>query len=310
MTALRSVRLVAAIGAAVLGAALVTTSERGRPIPSLRAFRVVAGGLALRAVRSGHGPHVLFLHGYGESLVAWRSVFDVVARHADAIAIDLPGFGLSAKPPSGYAADSLGRVVLRALDTLGVADVVIVGHSLGGAVAVAAAAAAPQRVRGLVLVAPALIAAPWSRWPRQADSGTVGTLRDAIARYETIRSRFTAPHDPEWLREDDTALAYDAATDPAYHAALEAVLREFDFASLTPARAAALRMPILLIWGRYDQVVPFGLASRLRQVLPAARLQAVERSWHRPHVERPQVVADAILAFLRGLSAPDAGRTH
>jgi len=308
--ALRFIRVAAASGAAVAAAALFTTSDRSRPAPSLHAFRVDAGGLALRAVRSGHGPHVLFLHGYGESLVAWRGVFDAVARHADAIAIDLPGFGLSAKPPSGYATDSLATVVLRTLDALGVAEVVVVGHSLGGAVAVAAAAAAPQRVRGLVLVAPAVIAAAWSQWPRQADSGTVGRLRDAIARYETMRSRFTAPHDPAWLSEDDTALAYDAATDPAYRAALEAVLREFDFASLTPARAAALRMPVLLIWGRYDQVVPFGLASRLRQALPAARLQAIERSWHRPHVERPDAVADTILAFLRGLDAPEVGRTH
>jgi len=140
--ALRFIRFVAAGGAAVAAAALFTTSDRSRPAPSLRAFRIDAGGLALRAVRSGRGHHVLFLHGYGESLVAWRGVFDAVARHADAIAVDLPGFGLSAKPPSGYATDSLATVVLRTLDALGITDVVVVGHSLGGAVAVAAADAA------------------------------------------------------------------------------------------------------------------------------------------------------------------------
>src|SRR3990172_7453577 len=170
--ALRFIRFVAARGAPVSAAALFTTSDRSRPAPSLRAFRIDAGGLALRAVRSGRGPHALFLHGYGESLVAWRGVLDAVARHADAIAVGLPGFGLWAKPPSGYATDSLAAVVLRTLDALGITDVVVVGHSLGGAVAVAAADAAPQRVRGLVLVAPAVIAGPWSQWPRQADSGT------------------------------------------------------------------------------------------------------------------------------------------
>lgn len=303
----RRLRLWGAVLVAVTAALLLSTADRRQPPPRLSAMSVRADGIRLRVVRTGAGPAVVFIHGFGESLVAWRGVYDVVARDADAIALDLPGFGLSAKPPTGYTPDTLGRAVLRALDALEVRQAVLVGHSLGGAVAAAAAIAAPQRVRALVLVDAAVVAAPWTAGSGPAGATgrtTVAALRDAIARYETVRARFTTPHDPAWLQEDDTAQAYDIATDPAYRASLEAVLREFDFAYLTPARAAGLRMPVLLLWGRFDQVVPLATAGLLRQHLPAARLQVIERSWHRPHVERPDVVADSILAFLRGLKPP------
>lgn len=305
----RSLRFGAALAVTLLAAIVVATAGRWRPAPRHRAISLPAGPLALRAVRAGAGPSVVFLHGYGESLVSWRGVFDAVARHADAIAIDLRGFGLSAKPPGGYATDSLASDVLRALDALGVGEAVLVGHSLGGAVALAVATAAPERVRALILVDPAVVSAPWAQWPGRADSAIVTALRGAVARYEALRTRFAAPHDPAWLREDDTALAYTAADDPRYRAALAAVLREFDFAYLTPERAAALRLPILLIWGRYDQVLPLELGERLLSELPSARLQVFERSWHRPHVERPDAVADSVLAFLASLAGRGAPKS-
>ena len=285
---------------------LATSSRVPRPTPALRAGYVNAGGLQLRYARNGRGsPTIVLLHGYGESLVAWRGVFTRLAEHADVVALDLPGFGLSDKPAHGYTNDSLATRILAALDQLGIPRAVIVGHSLGGAVACAVAAAAPERVTALVLVDPAVVGSPAAVPDRVAEERP-SHLRSAIAEYEAMRTRFTSPHDPHWLAEAPAAQAYIPADDSTYRTALSAVLAEFDFAWLTPARAARLTMPTLLLWGEYDPVFPLSEGRALAAALPRSRLEVISRAWHRPHEERPDEVAAAIARFL---APTESGKT-
>jgi len=261
-------------------------------------------------VRGGRGPTVVLIHGYGESLISWRPVFDELSRHADVVALDLPGFGVSSKPAGGYTADSLASVVFGLLDRLGVRSAVFVGHSLGGAVATAAAIRDPARVSGLVLVAPAL-ATPsllGSGGERGAQAAEWRTL--VASRYEALRTRFGGIHDPAWLAEDSVQAAYDAYGDSAYLRALASALAEFDFSFLTPQNAAALRPPTLVIWGANDPLVPLGAARGLVEAIPGAHLEVLARTWHRPHVERPREVGRLIAGFLRGLEPGEPPRAH
>lgn len=254
----------------------------------------------MRYVRAGHGPTLVLIHGYGESLMSWRAVFDLLAPRADVIAIDLPGFGLSSKPATGYATDSLAADVLRALDALGVRRAVVAGHSLGGAVAVAAALMDTARIQGLVLIDAAVVGTPAAVSESRDSSRTGSATGTAITEYEAVRTRFAAPHDPHWLAESDSAALYVPADDPRYRGALAAVLREFDFAYLTADRAARLTLPTLIVWGEYDEVFPLAAGQALAAALPGSRLKVVSRAWHRPHVERPAETADAIARFVTG----------
>lgn len=287
-----ALRLTLAGAVAVAAALLVSTASEPDPRPNHRAFWIDSGAKRLRAVRAGAGATIVLLHGYGESLIAWRAVFDRLAHRADVVALDLPGFGLSSKPASGYSTDSLAADVLRALDALGIERAVLVGHSLGGAVAAAASIAAPERVRALVLIDPAVVTSP------RLDEA-VRRLKTAIAEYEILRPRLTSPHDRAWLAEPDSeSTAYTTAGDSTYRAALQAVLREFDFGYLSAGRSQLVRAPTLLIWGEFDQLIPLELGEALVRELPNARLEIVRRSWHRPHVERPDDVAALIVQFL------------
>lgn len=298
--------LLIAMAAAVSLIALATSARQRRPRPSHAARQVRAGALRLRYVRAGHGLPVVLLHGYGESLIAWRGVFDQLSAGADVIAFDLPGAGLSDKPATGYQTDALAADILAACESLGIRRAVLVGHSMGGAVAVAAALAAPDRVAALVLVDPAVMSAPLL--PDTTRTATTREVaRGAIAEYEALRTRFDSPHDPAWLAESDRALDYLPAQDSAYRTALTAVLREFDFGYLTPDRAGRIGQPVLILWGEYDTVVPIADGRRLAERLPNARFEMIARSWHRPHVERPNETAAAIVGFLNAFSASGPG---
>jgi pimeloyl-ACP methyl ester carboxylesterase len=288
-------RVLAGTVAAV--ALLITSAHRDAGVaPTLKSFAVRAGAQSLRAVRAGQGTPVVLLHGYGESLLAWHEVFQMLARTADVIALDLPGFGLSSKPRSGYTADSMAATVVRALDALGVQRPVLVGHSLGGAVAAAVALTHPDRATALVLVDPAVAPAGWPLRAVAAESAR--TTRRLVADWETLRARLNGAHDPAWLVEPDTALSYNPAADPNYRIALESVLREFDFAYLDRARARRLRLPVLVLWGAYDPVMPLSAGRDFAAALPDGRLEVIPRSWHRPHEERPAEVAIRVGAFL------------
>jgi pimeloyl-ACP methyl ester carboxylesterase len=289
-----------AVAAIAAGALVVLARSSTRPAAPAagtrhQAFRVDAGAVHLRAVRAGSGQTVVLLHGYGESLLAWRALFDELTPHADVLALDLRGFGLSDKPPTGYATDTLAADVIGVLESLGIERAVLVGHSLGGAIAAAAAARSPERVSGLILIAPAVVGARWEAgWEAAATR-----LRAAVAEYERLRPHFFPPRDPEWLREaraEDSRYRLDA--DEAYRVALQAVLREFDFAHLTAERAGRLTMPTWVLWGELDPLFPVSEGRRLAASLPSARFRVLTRSWHRPHVERPSDVAALVVEFL------------
>ncbi|MFI5208114.1 MAG: alpha/beta fold hydrolase, partial [Gemmatimonadales bacterium] len=201
------------------------------------------------------------------------------------------------------ATDSLAADLLGALTALGVHRAVLVGHSLGGAVAFAAALRYPGLVRALVLVDPALVGTPAPVSEARRNDSARGATAPLIAEYEALRTRLAAPHDPDWLAETDSARAYAPADDPAYRSAVAAVLREFDFAYLTDERADAWRLPTLVLWGQFDEIFPLEEGRRLAGRLKGARFEVVPRSWHRPHVERPAQTAAFIERFVDGLSS-------
>ena len=298
-------RVIAAGAAALVSGAVSSGPATGAPSPRHRAIAIDAGSLQLRGVRAGSGPTILLLHGYGESLLAWQGVFDLLARQADVVALDLPGFGLSSKPVTGYATDSLAATILRAMDALGTESVVLAGHSLGGAVAAAVAVAAPEKVRGLVLVDPAVVRSGWMRGAGQTSPTTRDVIGRGIAAYEAARMRFSGVHDREWMSESDSAMAYTPAADPEYLQSLQAVLREFDFDYLDPDRSIRLRMPVMIVWGMFDPTVSVKGGRALARRLSTAEFHVVSRSWHRPHVERPAEVAALISRFLGRLAAVD-----
>jgi len=268
--------------------------DRPRPKPIHQAEWLDAGGVLVRAVRAGQGDTtLLLLHGYGESLTTWRAVFDPLASHARVVAIDLPGFGGSAKPDVPYSLPALTERLSRFIDRWTTGPLVVVGHSMGGELAAALALARPDRVKLLVLIAPAGY--------RIGLGGIAGSMTPSkartIGRYLALRSFITPIHDPAWLGEPDSSATYDQTGDTSYSRVAARVLEEFDWVGLR-SKFHELLQPTLLIWGGLDPVVPFSVGDTLSRTIPCVRYLPLPNAFHRPHAEIPDTVISAIRGFL------------
>jgi pimeloyl-ACP methyl ester carboxylesterase len=269
----------------------VGLGEPHRAHPSYQARWIMADGIRTRALEAGHGDTtLLFLHGYGESLLTWRLLLDRFTRHYRLLAVDLPGFGLADKPDWRYDYPAYTAWLDSLVTRYTAGPVVVVGHSMGGELAAGLALDHPERVVAAVLIDPAGaginplladtagIAAPTTHW-----------VASAIP--------FVLPvHDSAWLRDPPGAARYQPTGDSGAGRAAQAVLQRFDFAALEP-RLGSLRQPVLLIWGRHDPTIPYAIGRRMAASLPCRRFVTLQ-TLHRPHQTMPDTVAAEMSAFL------------
>ncbi len=284
------------------GAALLLWFGLGnpfRPHSRYEAAWIEADGLRSRALRAGRGDTtIVFLHGYGESLLSWRPILDRFTRRYHVLAVDLPGFGLADKPDTGYSYPRYRRWLTALLARYTSGPLVLVGHSMGGQLAAGYAHDEPRRTVAVILLDPA----GHGLSPQLVDSAGFAA---ANTHWITSAIPWLLPvHDSSWMRETPEMLAYQPATDSAAAQAARSVLQQFDFAALT-GEFASIRQPVLLIWGSLDQTIPLATGDSIAAKLPCRRY-VVLNTMHRPHQTLADTVASVMLTFL---SAPRCDAT-
>jgi pimeloyl-ACP methyl ester carboxylesterase len=272
----------------------------------VRGGYVAAGGLQVHHVYGGRGaPPVLFVHGLGSAgYLEWRFNLPDIARSHQVFALDLPGFGRSEQPPDGYGIPLFAGVVEEYIRAQGIRPV-LVGTSMGGRVALEVALRSPGALRKMVLVNALGVVRPNVQlfYPLVLVPGlgeaVLTLMREvlhrvppaAIQRY--ARRFLQAPEDVERLM-DDAFLAsmremYATEGYPRAYASTVRALAERqarDSAGLM-ARLAGTSLPVLLIWGEEDRLLPVSRAREAVRSLPGARLEVIEGAGHTPQAERP-----------------------
>jgi pimeloyl-ACP methyl ester carboxylesterase len=263
-------------------------------------YRVVEG-TRLRIIDSGSGTPVVLLHGIGASMYAWRYALPVlVGAGYRVVAFDNRGFGFSDMPAHGYTNGDYTRLLVALLDSLGISSAVLVGHSMGGAIAAETALHHPDRVRGLVLIDAAGYGVSWpgvlkiARWPF---IGAIATsFRSRWITGRILRSTFAQP---EKVTETDVDQYYAPVADPRYGRALRGVLREFRFDTLGGGRLAALQTPTLIIWGGNDRWIPVREGTRFSREIPRSALVVLPSTGHNALEESHDEVNRVLLDFLK-----------
>jgi pimeloyl-ACP methyl ester carboxylesterase len=270
-------------------------------------------GLSLHYVVAGRGPAVVLLHGLGGFAASWRHTIEALASRATVFAVDLPGFGRSAKPRAAYRLGYFARALHGFLEATGIAQASLVGHSLGGSVAVTYALTHPARVERVALVA-ALIPGfsfrmSWSY--RIVALPVVGEALALCGRAPIYRAAvarcFHVPHSGEvdFLVEHDYAIRTGAEARAAWLSTMRDIRTDFIDHRADYRRAiATLDLPVLFVHGRQDPAVSPAHATEATAGFPRAGLRWVDACGHFPHLEHAQAVNAWLAEFLIGRPAP------
>jgi pimeloyl-ACP methyl ester carboxylesterase len=256
---------------------------------------------------SGDGEPIVLVHGLGTTRVVWRLVAPTIARRRRVVAIDVPGFGASRPAGRGFDLNDVADTIADGLAAARVPEPFdLLGHSMGGAIALTLAARRPQLVRRLILSAPAGLAPA----PALAAAmlGLAGGRLLAVRHLATPLADFSLGRrlllafgtlDPIAVAPSQARAMLQAARGSTR---IGAALRAVSAADLRPL-LEHLSMPLGAIWGREDRVVPFSGAETIRARRPDLVLATVERAGHIAMVEQPRAYACAVHDVLARMSS-------
>lgn len=263
----------------------------------------------IRAFRmAGEGPPLLLIHGLGCDSSTWDPVFDELAKSHTVIAPDLLGHGASDKPRGDYSVAGYANGMRDLLTVLGISKVTVVGHSFGGGVGGQFAYQYPEMIERLVLVDAGGMGpdvTPLIRFLSVPGSSTAlavaasAPLRPIIAGGMTLLSRLGLPitHDL-----DEVAKVYRTLGDPASRRAVQSLVRHVVdwrgvFITMADRHYLLERVPVLIIWGEHDFVVPMSHARRAASD-PMRDVVVIDDAGHFPFRDEPETFVELIEKFL------------
>lgn len=256
----------------------------------------------------GEGDVVVLLHGIAGSSQTWRALIRPLSRRYRVVAPDLLGHGNSTKPRSDYSLGALSALVRDILDELGITKATIVGHSLGGGVAMQFVYQHPGYVERLVLIGSGSLGPEVGMTLRLASLPGAELVLPVIA-----ARRLLSPGDRvwSWLRKigvesprgEEMWRHYSSLSDgPTRQAFLRTLRSVVDHRGQAVSALSKLNsrtdFPVMAIWGERDNMIPVEHAFAAREVRPDVRLEVLPGVGHFPHAERPIEVAELIDDFI------------
>ncbi len=269
---------------------------------------IEVNGLTVHYKIYGQGePTFILLHGFGASLFSWREVTEPLSKLGTVIAYDRPAFGLTDRPlewqgESPYSQNSQVELVIGLMDALNVEQAILIGNSAGGTVSMLTSLKYPQRIQSLILVDPAVYAgggAPaWIRplfgTPQMDHLGPLAARQLQAQGVEFIKSAW---HEPANI----TPEIFAGYQKPLQAENWDKALWELTVSSRESGLAERLgefNLPVLVITGDDDRIVPTEQSIQLVDEIPNAKLAVIPQCGHLPHEERPEAFMQAVIDFL------------
>jgi len=289
-----------------------TWGQRNQPGPpaeylSIPSKKIELSGVNVHYVEAGKGPPLLFLHGLGGSWKDWSETLPAFAATYQVIAVDFPGFGDSDQPEVRYSVEWLTEVVEKFIQEWKLDGVNLVGHSMGGLVALNLASRPNSRVKKLIIadavgigdkaefISYAMtrkILGPETRW-----ESFEGFLRDE---FRGMVESFVKGQKPKTARDFFESVPKNPITGNRFlpmtpSVQMTASIIDFD----VRPKLASILQPTLILWGAKDHIAPLQDASLLNKEIRQSQLLLFPDSGHSPMMEHPSLFNQELRKFLR-----------
>jgi len=274
-------------------------------------FANVAGVGRVHYQERGTGKVIVLVHGNNSSAYSWKDVFDELAKEFRVVALDLKGFGFTAKPEGDYRVETQAALIMNLLDQLKIERATLCGSSMGGAVALAAAINYPQRVESLILVGSsafnvgsiggASLAPAYVRWPYIGAAVTALALTsDSLVR-DGLRKSF---YDGSKVTDERIAAYYRPLRTRGGQRAARLVRDQRDYSSIENA-LNKIRQPMLLIWGAQDRLNLLEDGRRLHSKIAHSHFVVYDNCGHLPQEEMPERFVGDVSGFVKKTGTPE-----
>jgi pimeloyl-ACP methyl ester carboxylesterase len=265
-------------------------------------------GREVAYAEAGSGPVLLLIHGIGGTCESWEVVIDLLGRHHTVIAPDLPGHGASAPGAGDYSIGAFAAGLRDLLVALGHDRATLVGHSLGGGIAMQFAYQFPETIERLVLVSSGGLGSEVSPVLRAAAlpganlfiAATAGPGR--VAGSAVARGLAAVGLQPK-ADVAEIARGYASLADPDHRAAFLATLRSVVGTGGQRVHAGdrlylTEGVPVLIVWGAHDPIIPVQHGEEACLAIPGSRLEIFDGAGHLPQIEEPGRFVAVLEGFL------------
>jgi pimeloyl-ACP methyl ester carboxylesterase len=279
--------------------------------PAIEARSLLLHGHRMTYRVGGDGPLLVLIHGIAGSSATWLDVMPTLARRYRVLAPDLLGHGESAKPRGDYSLGAYASGLRDLLAALGYERCTVVGHSLGGGIAMQFAYQFPERVERLVLVGSGGLgpdlhlslraaALPGAEYLLPLLCGpVVRNVGDTVSRVLS-RTRLRAAADMEEIWQGFRSLDSTEARQAFLHTVRSAIDLSGQRISATDRIYLAQHAPTLILWGERDPIIPVAHGREANRLIEGSQLVVFPHSGHFPHRDEPAAFAAAIDGFCQG----------
>lgn len=269
--------------------------------------------------QAGRGPAIVLIHGITASSATWEGTASRLSDRYTVLAPDLLGHGQSAKPRGDYSMGAFASGVRDLLVALDIPRATIVGHSLGGGVAMQFAYQFPDLAERLALVSSGGLGSDVHSFLRAATIPGAGLVIPLLAGRRVLSAGRAVGR---MLDRVGVSLGNDVLEMARGHASLSDAEARVAFvhtlrASVDPTgqrvRATdrlylATELPLLIVWGARDRIIPVSHGVRAHELVPASRLEVFERAGHFPHLDEPERFANTLGDWIATTDPADSER--
>lgn len=301
----------------ILIALLLTVSLRAQQMqfadleyPYEVSYQEVGTGQQVAYIDEGEGTPIILIHGLGSYIPAWKQNIPALSKQHRVIALDLPGFGKSSKEAEDYSIPFFVQTVAQLQDSLGIKKAIWAGHSMGGQIAMQGALSFPDKITGLVLLAPA----GFEAFTEQEGALMTGFVTpesikatpDSMVRQTFKTTFYDFPESARFMADDRIAIRQAEEFDlyaRAYAGSVKAMLEGSVLSEL-----GKIEQPALIIYGSQDALIPNknlhpnltteSVAEAGHSKLPNSQLKMIDKAGHFVHFEQGEIVNKAILNFI------------